>query len=347
VDGNEREVEDEIDFEVSATNDGICIKVKYEQEIEDEATDMEQETEASFKVCFQQLIEYSKADGSTDQAYGWVEGDTIHQSVDLTDWADFGEVLTDSSDGMSTFDATSNDGLITMTFTIKPAGDDEQITANSMKADVRIVDFPWMHSDSYVALLSEVESELEVDIDQDEDDELDTVVDAGEKPDDEDPEPTAAEPAEEVSPTTDEETLDGGMQRFLDSKPIKPKDITVSFSDVVKTVGFSPFGTIAWAETAVAATSTNVTDVVAVGRAEMIIQVVATSPAGSERRLQDGSSREQIAFSFIGDGAQGSPDIFWDPEAGVSYMLSTSSVGTLVSSLGLAGGLVSALFLLA
>ena len=84
--------------------------------------------------------------------------------------------------------------------------------------------------------------------------------------------------------------------------------------------------------TAVAATATNDTDVVAVGRAETIIQVVATSPpAGSQRRLQDGSSREQIAFSFIGDGAQGSPDIFWDPEAGVDYMRSaTSGVGALV-----------------
>ncbi len=52
---------------------------------------------------------------------------TIHQSFDLTtDWADFGQVLTDSSDGMSTFNVTSNDGVITMTFTIKPAGDDEQ-----------------------------------------------------------------------------------------------------------------------------------------------------------------------------------------------------------------------------
>lgn len=326
------EIEDEIDFEVSSSDDGICIEVKYEQEIEDEAADMEQETEASFKVCFQQLIEYSKADGSTDQAYGWVEGDTIHQSFDLTNWQDFGEVLTDSNDGMSTFDVTSNDDLITMTFTIKPAGDDQQITANSMKADVRIVNFPWTEGeDSYVALLSVVESELEVDIDQDEDDELDEVLESGEEPIEEDP------------------VEDGGMRRFLDSKAIKPKDVKVPFSDVVNTIGFSPLGKVTWAETAVAATAANDTDVVAVGRAEKIIQVVATSPPeGSERRrLQDGSSREQIAFSFIGDGAQGSPDIFWDPEAGVDYMrTSNSGVGTLVSTCGVVGGLISALLLM-
>jgi hypothetical protein len=95
AEGSETEVEDEIDFEVSADDDddddgGICIKVKYEQEIEDESSDAEQETQASFIVCFQQLIEYSKEEGSTDEAYGWgVQGDTIHQSFDLTtDWAD-------------------------------------------------------------------------------------------------------------------------------------------------------------------------------------------------------------------------------------------------------------------
>ena len=88
-----------------------------------------------------------------------------------------------------------------MTFTIMPAGDDEQITANSIKADVRIVDFPWTQSNSYVALLSDVESELEVDIDQEEDDELDTVVDAGqEEPIDEQPEPTT--PTEEEAQQT-------------------------------------------------------------------------------------------------------------------------------------------------
>jgi hypothetical protein len=38
---------------------------------------------------------------------GFKAGDTIHQSFDLTtDWADFGQVLTDSSDGMSTFNVT-------------------------------------------------------------------------------------------------------------------------------------------------------------------------------------------------------------------------------------------------
>jgi hypothetical protein len=348
--GSETEVEDEIDFQVYASDDdGICIKVKYEQDIEDEAADMEQETEASFKVCFQQLLEYSKEEGSSEEAYGWSEGDTIHQTFDLTNWADFGEGLTDSSDGMSTFDVTSNDGIITMTFTIMPVGDDEQITANSIKADVRIVHFPWTQSNSYVALFLDVESELEVDIDQEEDDELDTIVDAGQdEPIDDQPEPTTST-EDEALPTTDEEwPMDGGMRRSLDSKPIKPKDVTVSFSDIVNSVGLSPFGTVAWATTAVAATATNDTDVVAVGRAEKIIQVVATSPpAGSQRRLQDGSSREQIAFSFIGDGAQGSPDIFWDPKAGIDYMRSaTSSVGAFSSSLSIIGGLIGTFLVL-
>jgi hypothetical protein len=128
----------------------------------------------------------------------------------------------------------------------------KQITANSIKADVRIVDFPWTQSNSHVALLSNVKSKLELDIDdQDEDDELDTVVDAGEEqPVDEiEVEPTA----DELLPTTNEEESPWMMEcdDLWTVKPIKPKDVTVSFSDVVNTVGFSPFGTVAWAEMAV------------------------------------------------------------------------------------------------
>jgi len=86
---------------------------------------------------------------------------------------------------------------------------------------------------------------LDID-DQDEDDEFDTVVDAGEEqPVDEEieVEPTADEP----SPTTNEEESPWTMEcdDLWTVKPIKPKDVTVSFSDVVNTVGFSPFGTVA------------------------------------------------------------------------------------------------------
>lgn len=161
-----------------------------------------------------------------------------------------------------------------------------------------------------------------------------------------------AEPptADEPSPATNEEeeeeepNMDDGMRRSLDnSKPIKPKDVTVSFSDVVvNTVGFSPFGTVAWAETAVAATiihGTADTSVAAVGRAETIIQVVATSPpAGSQRRcrrrlLQDGgSSREQIAFFFPLSATELKRLLlptffFWDPEGRLEsiYMRSAAA----------------------
>jgi hypothetical protein len=135
-------------------------------------------------------------------------------------------------------------------------------------------------------------------------------LDAGEEePVDEAEPPTADEPSPATNEEEEEEepNMDDGMRRSLDnSKPIKPKDVTVSFSDVVvNTVGFSPFGTVAWAETAVAATiihGTADTSVAAVGRAETIIQVVATSPpAGSQRRcrrLLYDSSREPIAFCF-------------------------------------------------
>jgi len=372
VEGSETEVMDEIDFKVKASDKGICIDVKYEQEIEETTaeTETETETEAQFEVCFQQLIEYTKAQGSTDDAYDWVN-DEVLQSIDLTTWEDFSEVLTDSTDGMSTFSAETSDGLVTMTFTILPAGDGERITANSMKADFRLVDFPWTpDANGFVALVSDVESKLKVEVDEEEPDELEDVAQAGEEPEEDvedepeeepepteapvdEPEPTEGEPVDEPEPIEDEEPAENDVEepatRALDSKPTKPKDVKISFADVVNTVGFSPLGTVTWAETAIAATAANATDAVAVGRAEKIIQVVATSPPeGSERYLAD-KTREQIAFSFIGDGAQGSPDIFWDPEAGVDYMVESmaSGVGALVSSASVVTGVVSALLLLA
>lgn len=160
-----------------------------------------------------------------------------------------------------------------------------------------------------------------------------------------------AEPptADEPSPATNEEeeeeepNMDDGMRRSLDnSKPIKPKDVTVSFSDVVvNTVGFSPFGTVAWAETAVAATiihGTADTSVAAVGRAETIIQVVATSPpTGSQRRRRrllqgGGSSREPIAFFSPLSATELKRLLlptffFWDPEGRLEsiYMRSAAA----------------------
>jgi hypothetical protein len=62
AEGSETEVEDEIDFEVSADDDdgGICIKVKYEQEIEDEAADTEKRQRLVTKFVFNNLLNTAK-----------------------------------------------------------------------------------------------------------------------------------------------------------------------------------------------------------------------------------------------------------------------------------------------
>lgn len=342
-------------------DDGICLEVKYEQEIEEIMT--ETESKAKFEVCFKRMIEYSKAAGSTTgDAYDWVN-DEVLQTIDLTTWDDFGEVLVDSSTGMSTFTASTIDGLVVMTFTITPAGGEERITANSMKADVRLLNFPWTEgADSFVALVSDVESQLKVETDQEEADELDEVEEAGDMPDDEEEEepaePTgaAAEPTEEMEePEPTEEVEEPGARALSDGESSMPEDVTISFADVVDTIGFSPLGKVTWAETAVASTPANDTDPVAIGRAQKIVQVVATSPPdGYEGRyLSDAEvsdkTNEMIAFSFIGDGAQGSPDIFWDPEAGIDYRIESanSGVGTLASSVGILTGLLGAIAVLA
>jgi hypothetical protein len=98
---------------------------------------------------------------------------------------------------------------------------------------------------------------------------------------------------------------------------------------------------VAWAETAVAATiihGTADTSVAAVGRAETIIQVVATSPpTGSQRRRRrllqgGGSSREPIAFFSPLSATELKRLLlptffFWDPEGRLEsiYMRSAAA----------------------
>ena len=50
------------------------------------------------------------------------------------------------------------------------------------------------------------------------------------------------------------------------------------------------------------------------------IQVIATVKEGDE-----GMSKQDIAFSFVGAGASGAERIYWDPETGVGYTSETSA----------------------
>jgi hypothetical protein len=262
---DDTEIKDEIKFKVKRGEQGLKVKVEYEQEIETNSTEMD--TETQYEISYDRLVEYMKSDNSTSAggaAYDW-EIDTVLQTIDLVSWQTFSAVQDDADGITSVFHVTTTDETVTFTFTISRAEKTEVLTANSMKIDFQLKNFTWASPNSYVALISTIESKRKVEVENDE---------------------------------QDEKNVD---------------EVRISFADAVDSSAAArsvvPFGEYRWATTAVAAS--NATD----GRDSATIEVIATS----------GAAANTIAFSFVGEGAQGSSNIFWDPEAGIAY---ASSSGT-------------------
>lgn len=166
------EVKDEIEFKIRKFQDGLKVKVEYEQEIETEETETESET--SYEITFDRLIEYEKgAASSVDDAYDW-ENDEIIQGFLLDTLGGFTTVV-DSSDGVtasfSVATQETGDFMVEFTFTISQASFGEAVTANKMKIDFEVKNFPWIQDNTFVALISSVESKREVEIDYDDDEE--------------------------------------------------------------------------------------------------------------------------------------------------------------------------------
>ena len=154
--------------------------------------------------------------------------------------------------------------------------------------------------------------------------------------------------------------------------PHTTEDVKIKFDDILDTTETGVFGAYTWASDAMAlvvgngtnatnATLTNTTGINrtqrpegapapiaegapapqlgrtgifsesanqgAVPKGTVNLQVVATSPTDATNPTE-----EQIAFSFIGDGAKSSPDIYWDPEAGVGYASGSAAGGAMLFS---------------
>ena len=151
---NETEMEDKIDFMIHIKDESLCIKVKYNQDMN------ETETEAQFDVCLDSIIEYRKTTVDEGEAYDW-ENDEVLQTLNLTKWTTFSNITT-NEEGVSSFSATTPNHFVTVTFAMSPTGNRERLTPNRIKFDVRIVNFPWQASDTYIALLTHIKSKLKV-----------------------------------------------------------------------------------------------------------------------------------------------------------------------------------------
>jgi hypothetical protein len=86
----------------------------------------------------------------------------------MNTWSDFTPIVQDGN--LMTFSASTLNDLATFTFTIAQA-DRGAITANKMKIDFLLENYPWAASgDTFVALICSVETERQVEIETEEED---------------------------------------------------------------------------------------------------------------------------------------------------------------------------------
>jgi len=110
---------------------------------------------------------------------------------------------------------------------------------------------------------------------------------------------------EDMGPDADNEDTEDVEESSVED----PSEVDVDFSQIGDLLGYEAFGRYSWASTAEATAVSNST-----GRELQMtdaIQVVATVKPGDE-----GTSKQDIAFSFVGTGASGADRIYWDPETG-------------------------------
>jgi len=363
---------------------GLAVLVEYEQKVEqDESGDevpaerralYETETKTSYKVVYDKVIEYAKPamsnnDGRrlspAEQAYDW-DQDEIVQTIDFSDYfGRFSEVETQGD--QSDFSIASSDSMVRFDFhlsrttpSLSSSSSSSRATANKLKMDVVIQNFPWQSSDTYLALITHVESKQRVKVEYKKDDK--DSVDSGDA----------------VS------FGENGVAR--DQPPrerLGPAEVTVAFGDDIETTdefaSIVPFGEYTWAEEALVfeaqsngsnstnsttTDGTNTTTIEDAGteagsffedttandtdtnetaavKTKTIIQVIATSPPESSRRRRTQDRDENmVAFSFVGDGAKNAEYILWDPEVGIGYADASSAMA---ASLRI-GAVVGALF---
>lgn len=284
------EIQDEIDFTIQTSYKGVGVFVEYKQEVE--STSMESETETSFEIWFDRIVEYAKSSdvtGSTSQAYDWKQ-DTVIKTLYLLEWNDFTEVTTNGL--ISHFSVTTPQGVATFNFTISQERVSQELSANKLKLDFWLNDLTWKErEDTYVALMSHVESERNIELDYDGDHSVGSVM-----------------PRNAIISFQQEGTVNDDLVPFGE---FTWQDNAQAIDNTTQTTS-----------------NGNVT--VQVERAAELgttIQVVATSPPVQGERQPGDKSSEFIAFSFVGEGAQSASEIYWDPEAGVGYGTPTSTSG--------------------
>lgn len=234
-------------------------------------------------MVYDRLIEYRKVGSALDAHYEWGVDEVV------AEWSmDTWDSLSPLEDDGNLLKFSATDGIATFSFTIAQT-DSADITTNKMKIDFLLENYPWdAMGDTYIALVSHVETEqkTETDIDGEDDIVSEVLIDfeqaagtVGFVPFGEYTWASTAEASRTIANAT--EVDEGVSVERMGEDPD-------SMSIITRTV-----------------------DVVA-------------SYSPNPRTAEAGSTFNEIAFSFVGD-AQGADRIFWDPEAGVGYTASSAT----------------------
>ncbi len=198
---------------------------------------VKKDTKTTYGIKYTTLIEYRKGSNSTlGEEYDF-DNDKVVQTIPLTDWVDFSDIQDDIVSGQySTFATRTTDGMVTLNFTINRGSEDDSEdttttttskgTVNKMKIDITIENFPWKRNNTYVALLSNVQSGRQIKtVRPKEDDEDGPFVQASS-------EGEAREPPKPRGPAELEKVT---------------KQVDISFYDAIDaTSGFVTFGEYTW-----------------------------------------------------------------------------------------------------
>jgi hypothetical protein len=127
-DATNTEIKDTVAYKIEIDDKGLHVKVEYEQDIETQ--EMKTKSETQFKVLFHHIIEYSKIGllkgGCASKAYEW-DIDKVVQSIDLTTWDLFSEIVDEDTNSMlSSFSIMTQDGTAYFKFT------EDHVTTNTL-----------------------------------------------------------------------------------------------------------------------------------------------------------------------------------------------------------------------
>lgn len=298
----DKKMGDRIHFNVAA-DQGIDVGIEYKTFVK--SLDGDTKTSTKFDVKYTQLLEYRP---ETPEAQYDFDETSIVQTLDLSTWTEKVEEGTDNAeDGTMTYLFKTADEDISFRFTVDTTVQPEtQMSANKMKIDVDIKDFPWLESGTFLALISEVRSEKKVQT--------------------------------KFPKRGKKGVVEGDVQQITQGyaagkKPNKLTVMDIAFGTRTAD-NMTPYGAYSILPEAMitvpAPTDTVPTDDFTTAETAQTTAIVPkkifvlASEFEGDMTSPDAGPKSTIAFSFIHSSK--ATEIYWDPEVGVGYNSAASSL---------------------